>query len=71
MRKFSVHPDNGGGLDLDLSSVREGQGLIPAAVQKPSRLKQKPGIKDLKKENLVIFVLIVLSAAVAAFIVLT
>lgn len=44
---------------------------MPRTVQKPARPRQKTRIKDLKKEDLVIFVLVILSAAVAAFIVLT
>lgn len=44
---------------------------MPGAVHKPSGLSQKFRIKDLKKEDLVIIVLAILSGAVAAFIVLT
>lgn len=75
MRKFSAHPDSSGGLDVGLSSVRGGQDLMPegapGAVQKQSGLKQKFWIRDLRREDLVIIVLAILSAAVAAFIVFT
>jgi hypothetical protein len=71
MRKVSVHPDNGEGAGLDLSSVGGGQGVMPGAVQKPSRPKERFRIKDLKREDMAIAILIILSAAVAAFIVFT
>jgi hypothetical protein len=70
MRKFSILPDDRG--SLDLSSAGAEEDFLPGVVQKPSEgLKYKRRIRAFKKEDLLILILVFLSAAMAAFFVLT
>jgi hypothetical protein len=69
MRKISIHPDDAGSIDLTPAGERR---EFAGAIRKPS---QGPGNKSrmgtMNRKDLLIVILIILSAVVAAFIVLT